>query len=243
MMRGIGSFLRALASLSIVMSLFSPFGYMPFESKAGEINEPIILENYLDFGHLANSFLGAFILQLGMALNTAIQTTTGVRTKELNRNPMLGASSVTDFWSRRWNLVVHGLLKRGVYKPVRKFSTAMTATLVAFVISGLIHEWLIHVCFIYNRIQGPSWEGAQYNPLLGSNMAFFVWNGITMIVEKCLGGSKKIELLGRFLPRPVVTFLILMTSLPVAHWFLNPYIKCVFFNEFQRAIPLLTRTA
>lgn len=46
-------------------------------------------------------------------------------------------------------MVVHGLLKRGVYKPVRSLSqpfpkySRFTASMAAFIASGVFHEWLL----------------------------------------------------------------------------------------------------
>jgi hypothetical protein len=57
------------------------------------------------------------------------------------RNPMFLSKSPSDFWSRRWNLLIHRVLKGGVYKPIRKhFKSAALASIAAFMASGAFHE-------------------------------------------------------------------------------------------------------
>ena len=59
-------------------------------------------------------------------------------------NPLLKASSPSNFWSGRWNLVIHGALKRGVFKPVYNLSSSkLVAILVTFLASGLFHEFIL----------------------------------------------------------------------------------------------------
>ena len=63
----------------------------------------------------------------------------------LFRNPLLASRSPRDFWAERWNLVVHGLLKRTVFKPLRHrgWGTAACAA-AAFVASGAFHVYVLH---------------------------------------------------------------------------------------------------
>ena len=65
----------------------------------------------------------------------------GRRMPPVNRAPYL-ATSLSDFWARRWNSVINTLLRDHVYKPVshRGALAAMTATFVA---SAALHAYLI----------------------------------------------------------------------------------------------------
>eukprot|EP00546_Thalassionema_frauenfeldii_P012146 CAMPEP_0178918672 /NCGR_PEP_ID=MMETSP0786-20121207/13954_1 /TAXON_ID=186022 /ORGANISM="Thalassionema frauenfeldii, Strain CCMP 1798" /LENGTH=58 /DNA_ID=CAMNT_0020592403 /DNA_START=719 /DNA_END=892 /DNA_ORIENTATION=+ len=56
-------------------------------------------------------------------------------------NPLFTSRSPSDFWGRRWNLLVHSLLKGGIFKPVRKYFSSTVATVAAFLASGALHEW------------------------------------------------------------------------------------------------------
>jgi hypothetical protein len=69
----------------------------------------------------------------------------GYQVETVMKNPLFEAKSPTDFWSRRWNLLVHRVLKGGVYKPIRKYNSATIACIAVFVASGAFHEWLLTV--------------------------------------------------------------------------------------------------
>mmetsp|Transcript_22736 Transcript_22736/g.34143 ORF Transcript_22736/g.34143 Transcript_22736/m.34143 type:complete len:94 (-) Transcript_22736:3182-3463(-) len=83
----------------------------------------------------------------------------------------------------------------------------------------------------------------DYKPQLGSNMAFFVWNGVIMVVEKLLGRNRVMQSFGSTLPRFMVVFLTIMTALPLAHWFGNPYIKQGLLCDFQEGYFFVTKIA
>jgi len=42
-----------------------------------------------------------------------------------------------------FHYTVHGVLKRGVYKPVRAKYSRLAASTAAFFASGVFHEWLL----------------------------------------------------------------------------------------------------
>lgn len=61
----------------------------------------------------------------------------------LTCNPTILVPSLMFNATRRWNLTVHGILKRGVYKPFRTRYSRLTASAATFMASGLFHEWLL----------------------------------------------------------------------------------------------------
>mmetsp|Transcript_26879 Transcript_26879/g.54870 ORF Transcript_26879/g.54870 Transcript_26879/m.54870 type:complete len:170 (-) Transcript_26879:165-674(-) len=139
-------------------------------------------------------------------------------------NPLLESTSPSDFWGRRWNLMVHGVLKRGMYKPIRQYSSSTIASIATFTASGILHEWIVHSALMYHRIGIP--DESLYKPdniALGTPFAFFLWNGIVISIEKKLGRFKFVHYLSLRLPRPVAALLILMSSLPFGVWFADPY--------------------
>ena len=69
----------------------------------------------------------------------------GYQVDPVMKNPLFESKSPLDFWSKRWNLLIHKVLKGGVYKPVRKHSSAITAMIASFVASGIFHEWLLYL--------------------------------------------------------------------------------------------------
>lgn len=68
----------------------------------------------------------------------------GVDAVPLMRNP-LRATSLAEFWGRRWNTAFHELAVRFTFKPLRSTAGLTGATLLVFILSGLIHELVISV--------------------------------------------------------------------------------------------------
>jgi alginate O-acetyltransferase complex protein AlgI len=66
----------------------------------------------------------------------------GVACRPLFRAP-LRATSLTDFWSRRWNLAFAEMTAIGIYRPLEGVVGRRGATLLAFLASGLLHELAI----------------------------------------------------------------------------------------------------
>jgi len=66
----------------------------------------------------------------------------GVNALPLMRHP-LRASSLTEFWGRRWNTAFHELASRYIFRPWQRAVGATGATLLVFLVSGLIHELVI----------------------------------------------------------------------------------------------------
>uniref|UniRef100_M1BD82 Acyltransferase n=1 Tax=Solanum tuberosum TaxID=4113 RepID=M1BD82_SOLTU len=87
------------------------------------------------------------------------------------------ATSLQDFWGRRWNLMVPGILRPAVYFPVRAILTSslgkelasLPAIFTTFLVSGLMHE-LIY--YYLSRVR-PTWEVTW----------FFVLHGICVCIE------------------------------------------------------------
>jgi len=66
----------------------------------------------------------------------------GVDAPPIMRAPVL-ATSVADFWGRRWNLAFHRLAHEMVFRPLRRNLGVPFATIAVFVVSGLVHEIVI----------------------------------------------------------------------------------------------------
>jgi hypothetical protein len=142
-------FISSLFILGAYKSIFGPSLYEPFETNANG-NEPgYDLKDIFDINLLRNNFIITMLLQLYLttfigALQALVTILLGVKVKEdMMKNPMLKATSPSNFWSGRWNLVVHGVLKRGVFKPVYSVSSKFVATLATFLASGLFHEYIL----------------------------------------------------------------------------------------------------
>ena len=66
----------------------------------------------------------------------------GFTPRTMFRAPLLASTSVSDFWGRRWNLLIHGLFRRTIFSPLtRRGVPARAAGALAFAVSGLFHEY------------------------------------------------------------------------------------------------------
>ncbi|CAN6239754.1 unnamed protein product [Urochloa humidicola] len=123
------------------------------------------------------------------------------------------ASSLRDFWGRRWNLMVPAVLRPCVYRPVRaRLGSAAAGVLAAFLVSGVMHE----VMFYYITLEVGT----------GEVTAFFALHGACAVAERwCaarwVGGGGRTPL-----PRPVATALTLTFVTGTGSWlFFAPVIR------------------
>ncbi|XP_028107262.1 long-chain-alcohol O-fatty-acyltransferase-like [Camellia sinensis] len=125
------------------------------------------------------------------------------------------ATSLQDFWGRRWNLMVTSILRPTVYVPIRSISTRILgrrwATLPAiwatFLVSGLMHEIIY---FYFTRVS-PTWEVTW----------FFVLHGVCTAAEvtakKAVGGRWRLH---RVISGPLTVGFVMLT----AFWLFFPQI-------------------
>ena len=55
------------------------------------------------------------------------------------------ACSLSDFWGRRWNLAFRDLVFGILFRPVAKLLGIITATLVVFIFSGIVHDVVMSI--------------------------------------------------------------------------------------------------
>lgn len=87
----------------------------------------------------------------------------------------LRSTSVSEFWGRRWNAAFNDLAARLVFRPVARHTTVFAATLVAFAVSGLIHELVISL---------PANAG------FGLPTAYFLVQGLGVLAERSPAGKR-----------------------------------------------------
>uniref|UniRef100_M8BQ97 Wax synthase domain-containing protein n=1 Tax=Aegilops tauschii TaxID=37682 RepID=M8BQ97_AEGTA len=110
---------------------------------------------------------------------TAARALLGMELEPTFDRPYL-ATSLRDFWGRRWNVSVPAVLRPCVYSPMRALigggrGGAAMAVLATFLVSGLMHEWM----FYYITLQPPTGEATTY----------FVLQGACTVVESWLTSS------------------------------------------------------
>ncbi|XP_073298406.1 long-chain-alcohol O-fatty-acyltransferase-like [Primulina huaijiensis] len=147
------------------------------------IHQDVILALYC-----CHVYLG---VELILAVTAApVRAILGLELEPQFNEPYL-ATSLQDFWGRRWNLMVTSILRPTVYHPVRRVSALVLgnrwalppAILATFVVSGLMHE----VIYYYLSRASPTWEVTW----------FFVLHGFCVVVEvaakKALAGRWRLH--------------------------------------------------
>jgi hypothetical protein len=99
------------------------------------------------WGHLINNLVVACFTCQCLVTGTqgvglAISIISGFKVIKVMKNPLFGSQSPSDFWGRRWNLMVHGSFKRGsIFKPLTKLRVSQTDAMVTtFVVLGILHK-------------------------------------------------------------------------------------------------------
>jgi hypothetical protein len=92
----------------------------------------------------------------------------GVQAAPLMNAP-LAAATVSEFWSRRWNMAFRDLTSRFVVRPLRRPFGASGAVAAGFLISGLIHDVVISL---------PAGAG------LGGPTVYFALQGAAVFAER-----------------------------------------------------------
>ncbi|AED96616.1 wax synthase-like protein [Arabidopsis thaliana] len=124
------------------------------------------------------------------------------------------ATSLQDFWGRRWNLIVSASLRAIVYTPVRRVCQRVMSSdyamligvFATFVTSGVAHE----VVFFYITRAMPTGEVAL----------FFLLHGVCTVAEVA---AKRTAFVRRWPVRPVVSWMFTIAFVNVtAGWLFFP---------------------
>jgi hypothetical protein len=85
----------------------------------------------------------SLILHFGIIdVTTALYRRRGWPVNEPFRNP-LASRSLSEFWSRRWNVGFSEMISVAVHRPVRRYAGGTAGLLASFLASGLLHELAI----------------------------------------------------------------------------------------------------
>jgi predicted DCC family thiol-disulfide oxidoreductase YuxK len=134
-------------------------------------------------------------------------------------NRPLRSTSVSEFWGRRWNAAFNDLAARLVFRPVARHTTLVAATLIAFAVSGLIHELVISL---------PAGAG------FGLPTAYFLVQGLGVLAERSPAGKRL------HLSTGIVgwVFTIIVVASPAFWLFHPPFVRQVII-PFMRSIGAL----
>lgn len=138
-----------------------------------------------DVRGLLLSYLAAPTLLLMSELLVALATLLWLPSGRLLpplHNRLQFARSVAEFWGRRWNLWFSDWFRSAIFVPLRRWP--VLAMILVFVISGLMHEWVINVPLY-------AVTGKRY---FGSMMLYFLLQAAGVLVERhFLRGNARVK--------------------------------------------------
>ena len=144
-----------------------------------------------------------FALSLGFNMCALANNMQGVSHHQLYCNPLFSSVSPSDFWGYRWNMAIHNTLKRGVFQPMRKAGFSPTlAVVAAFLSSGILHDYSWIIMFHPTVVQRDENGNCAdcWAPIMGKQTVFFLWCGITMILERPIGKLAFVQWAAKTLP-------------------------------------------
>ncbi|KAG2310647.1 hypothetical protein Bca4012_025149 [Brassica carinata] len=166
---------------------------------------------------------------------TLLSTLLGCEIEPVFNEPYL-ATSLQDFWSRRWNRMVPSILRPTVHIPVQQYAARLigpkmascAGMLAAFLVSGLMHELI----YFYIIRKSPTWEVT----------CFFVLHGVVTCLEIWVKSM-------RLCPPPhraVSSLVVLVFVFVTAGWLFTPQVlrnnvhkrlinECLFAIDFVKA--------
>ena len=137
------------------------------------------------------------------------------------------ATSLSDFWGRRWHQVFRHIFVQFGYKPARAVFGPLGGVLGAFLLSGIMHD----ICI------WPMARGTDFGKIGG----FFVLSGVGVVVEQAYERvtSRKVQGFAGWLW--AMSFLLATGNLLVDAWLTRGLIGSVVFPEPIRPTRLLVQ--
>lgn len=132
---------------------------------------------------LGHAMLGGWAGMLGLALFLHFGTfhllalawqRVGLGVRPIMQKPLL-SRSLSELWGKRWNLGFRALSHGWVFQPLQRRFGPITATMGAFLASGLLHDLVISV---------PARAG------YGLPTAYFLTQGLGVVVERSETGQR-----------------------------------------------------
>ena len=143
------------------------------------------------------------------ALLSLMWRAAGIDAQPLMNQPVC-ATSLADFWGRRWNTAFHALAHRLAFRPLLRRVGLPGAVLGTFLISGLIHDLIISL---------PARGG------YGLPTAYFAIQGMGVLLERRAGRGRALTILFTlgpvlllfhppFITRVILPFLAAIRAIP-----------------------------
>ena len=109
------------------------------------------------------------------------------------------------------------------------------AIVATFCLSGLLHDYCWSLIFYHHEHEYDDNGHCVdcFLPIVWKQTAFFVYNGIIMLLERPVTRHVSIiPKMSKTLPLPVLSTLVTLTALPVVHWFAGDWIIGGYFKDF-----------
>jgi len=133
----------------------------------------------------------SLILHFGLlSVSAGMWRFSGVNTYFLFKEPAK-ATSLTEFWSKRWNLAFSEMTSIAIFRPLRNKTGGAIALMLAFMFSGLLHELALSV---------PVKSG------YGLPLLYFIIQGALVLIEKALSSHNILFLKNKITARLWVFF-------------------------------------
>jgi hypothetical protein len=221
--------------VSLALSIEMHFEYQPFPSSV-QLEGFTLSWDLLSVPHILNTYILAgltyLVLCTGFELSAFGENAKGIYTKPIFSNPLFSSRSPSEFWGQKWNLMIHRILKHGVYLPARQLFSREIAIALTFVASGLLHEYSWSLVFYHHTSMRDDTGVCPecFTPYPLKLTAFFLWNGVVMLLERPVG---RLFWFTKSWPTPVVSTLMLLSVLPVSHWYSGDWAMGGYFSDFS----------
>ena len=186
---------------------------------------------------LSSGLLGLVLFYL--ALNNLFElsafgaNTKGSVTERLFDAPLTKSKTPTEFWTKRWNRMVHKLLKGGIFEPAAVcFQNKKAAMFLTFVVSGIYHEFCwVAVFYEQDRVCPDGEECYEFR--FGRVTAFFAYTGMVMLLERPMRKLSAIQWISSNLPTLVISQLMVWIHVPVVKWYGGDWIEGGLFDDLS----------
>ncbi len=81
-------------------------------------------------------------VEAALALTRVLYGLVGIDLRPLHDDP-IRSRTISEFWNRRWNRIVHGFLKQNVFEPVARRGHAAWGRVLVFLLSGFLHFYIM----------------------------------------------------------------------------------------------------
>jgi len=151
----------------------------------------------------------SLILHFGLlGISAGTWRLSGVNTYLLFRQPVK-ALSLTEFWSKRWNIAFSEMTSIAIFRPLRHRTGPVVALMAAFIFSGLLHEIALSM---------------PVNHGYGLPTLYFIIQGLMVLLEKALVQKKPLFLQNRVIAHTWTLFWVIA---PMPLLFHSEFIKQV----------------